>query len=50
MAQTTKTITNSVWEKVTTDETGGKYLHVLVTYDNATQDRLVFPLFMAVPV
>ena len=46
---TTKTITATEWEKVVTDETGGKYLHVLVTYDDATQDRLVFPLFMAVP-
>lgn len=47
---TTKTISAVVHESVRTDDTGGKYLVSLVTYSDASQERLVFPIETTVPV
>lgn len=50
MAQTTKTITASVFEAVRTHENGDKYLVVLVTYTGGSQERIVLPLDTVMPV
>ena len=51
MAQTTKTITASVFEAVrTNEENGDKYLVVLVTYTGGSQERIVLPLDTVMPV
>lgn len=47
--QTSKTITTVVPEAVRTDDTGGKYLVSLITYADATEERIVQPLMEAKP-
>lgn len=48
--QTTKVITASTFEAVRTRENGEKYLVLLITYDDATQARIVIPVDTVMPV
>lgn len=48
-AQTTKVITASTFEAVRTRENGDKFLVILVTYADATQERIVLPLGTVTP-
>lgn len=51
MAQTSKTITTAVYEAVRTNmENGDKWIVLLVTYSDASQERLTFPVPTAIPV
>lgn len=50
MAQTTKAITATSFVEMRTTDDGGKFLVLLVTYADASQAKVVFPIETAVPV
>lgn len=50
MAQTTQNIETAEFTTMRTTEDGGKFLVLLVTYDDESQAEVVFPVDTVMPV